>query len=262
MADGQTRILSQKAAAARAAYPQAMWYSNLAKQGLSAAQKMAQWNANIIPYGTYARMSEQEWRAAQWWNLHNQLNQLDPGDFVGRWLLQEALNRLESSFVSESVSATGVGGYHTYTDSAGQTHRVYYSGETEPAKYESVAYRPSNLSYPEWVKNLGLVAETGAYNMPKTLAPLGAQASLTPSQMPGLLGMLALASIKHPAAEKLPQAIRQRLPEYQLLMPGWGQYQQAIENLPSLWEEYQRLSQKLFPKTYGVRPRWAAALQR
>jgi len=176
-------------------------------------------------------MSNRERRAARWWNLYRQLSQLDPGDFVGRWLVQDALNRLEGSFVSKTGESAGY-------------------------------YGPGSLPYPEWVKNLGLVAETGAYNMPKTLAPLGAQASLTPSQMPGLLGMLALASIKHPTAEKLPQAIRRRLPEYQLLMPDWGQYQQAIENLPSLWEEYQRLSQKLFPKTYSVRPRWATAYQR
>jgi len=253
-----------------------MWYYNLAKQGLAAAEKMAQDNDNKTPYDPHweERMRERERKAAQWWNLYNQLKQLDPGDFVGRWLLQSALNRLESSFVSESVSATGVGGYHTYTDSAGQTHRVYYSGETEPRKKkqyvyrieprkkERYVYRVGDLPYPEWVKNLGLVAEIGALGMPRALAPLGAQASLTPSQMPGLLGMLALASIKHPAAEKLPQTIRRRLPKYQPLMPGWGQYQQAIKNLPSLWEEYQRLSQKLFPKTYSVRPRWATAYQR
>ena len=146
MADGQTQMLSQKAAAARAAYPQAMWYYNLAKQGLAAAQKMAQYKDNKPPMET--GKTERERKAARWWNLYRQLSQLDPGDFVGRWLLQGALDRLESSFVSKSVSATGVGGYHTYTDSAGQTHRVYYSGETEPRKYESVAYRPSNLPYP------------------------------------------------------------------------------------------------------------------
>jgi len=202
-------------------------------------------------------MDERERKAAQWWYLYNQLNQLDPGDFVGRWLLQGALNRLESSFVSKSVSATGVGGYHTYTDSAGQTHRVYYSGETEPRKEERYVPRTVGLSYPEWVKNLGLVAQTGALgNMPRALAPLGAQASLTPSQMTGLMGLITLAG-EQPTTQKLLTSKKH------LGLPNWAEYQKRVTNyLPSWLESYQALSQKLFPKTYSVRPRWATAYQR
>jgi len=82
MADGQTRILSQKAAAARATYPQAVWYANLARRGLAAAQKANWWNANRTPYGLYERMSRQEQLLDQLNYLLWQRASLDPGDFV------------------------------------------------------------------------------------------------------------------------------------------------------------------------------------
>ena len=256
MADGQTQMLSQEAAEARAAHNEAMWYSNLMQQGLAAAEKMAAYKPPEGP--DYERMAEREELEARWRYLRGQLANLDPGDFVGRWILSNAIERLKGQlYRSRSVSTTGVGGYHTYTDSAGQTHRVYYSGETEPRKEERYVPRTVGLSYPEWVKNLGLVAQTGALgNMPRALAPLGAQASLTPSQMTGLMGLITLAG-EQPTTQKLPTSKKH------LGLPNWAEYQKRVTNyLPSWLESYQALSQKLFPKTYGVRPRWATAYQR
>jgi len=231
MADGQTRILSQKAAAARATYPQAKWYSNLAKQGLSAAQKMAQWNANRTPFGLYERMSKQE-RLLDELNFYRaeQAN-LDPGDFVGRWISGNKINR-----VIDKLAAA--------------------SGEKDYSPMGTIG-----LGLPNWVKDLGLVAQTaqdkgitwGTPWIPQTLAPLGAQATLTPSQQAGLMGLVALAG-EEPTTQKIGK---------RPTIPSWEQYQNIVTNyLPSWWQYYQALSQKLFPKTYGVRPRWATALQR
>ena len=193
------------------------------------------WAARERALGNQLRANRRR-NKIQW--LQDQLNfyriqqaNLDPGDFVGRWIIGNEMNRVGDKL------ATALG---------------------------AKDYSPMGtigLDLPNWVKDLGLVAQAaqdkgirwGTPWIPQTLAPLGAQATLTPSQQAGLMGLVALAG-EEPTTQKIGK---------RPTIPSWEQYQNIVTNyLPSWWQSYQALSQKLFPKTYGVRPRWATALQR
>ena len=224
-----------------AAYEHAMQTLRLMNQAQAAGQYAQNWlSSQSQAQGDWLeamrQMDEREQLEARLRYLRGQLANLDPGDFVARKILRLAIDKIQGQL------------YNPYS---------YDLSTGKAVQREPYVYMDRNLYLPDWVKNLGLVAQKGVgLGIPQALAPLGAQASLTPSQMTGLMGLITLAG-EQPTTQKLPTSKKH------LGLPNWAEYQKRVTNyLPSWLESYQALSQKLFPKTYSVRPRWATAYQR
>jgi hypothetical protein len=181
------------------------------------------------------------------------------GDFVALWLLDNSIKQLHSR-MEDTDRAIGMGqtalirAKNRTEGAAGQGWNTPTATGTRLSDYEkwkgmaagggtreNAEYK--NLEIPEWLQPYLETSQgvTGAGGTAYTLRPLGAQADVSMDQFPAMQSYMTWKEAGSPRT--------------------FGEnYVSASQKMPDRWEEYVKLSQKLFPQAgKGEATTWATA---